>query len=160
MKIAIYAGTFDPITNGHLDIIQRGAKLFDKVIVAIAQNSSKQPLFSLEERSELVKRSCTELTNVQAVAFSGLLADFAKAHQATTLLRAIRSSDDTEYEIQLAQLNDKLAHGLDTVILPPTVEWRYISSTMVREIYKHNGDVSQFVPTCVMEKLKGKQNAR
>ncbi len=160
MKIAIYAGTFDPITNGHLDIIQRATMLFDKVIVAIAENSSKHPLFSLEERFELVKESCAELPNVQATAFSGLLADFAKAHQATTLLRAIRGSDDTEYEIQLAQLNNKLAHGLETVILPPSIEWRYISSTMVREIYKHNGDVSPFVPACVIEKLKGKINAR
>lgn len=153
----IYAGTFDPITNGHLDIIERAAKLFGTVIVAIAKNPSKQPLFSLEERTALVKQSCTHLPNVQAVGFSGLLADFAKQHQAKALVRGIRGSDDIEYEIQLAQLNDKLSGQLETVFLPPSVTWRYLSSTMVREIYRHQGDVAQFVPDVVLRALKEKE---
>lgn len=155
-NIVIYAGTFDPITNGHLDIIQRAARLFDKVIVAVAKNPSKQPLFTLEERTQLVKQACQHLDNVQAVDFSGLLADFAKQYQATALLRGIRGSDDLEYEIQLAQLNNKLAGRLETVFLPPAVEWRYLSSTIVREIYKHHGDIQPFVPECVMALLKNK----
>lgn len=155
-NIVIYAGTFDPITNGHLDIIQRAAHLFDKVIVAVAKNPTKQPLFTLEERTQLVEQSCQHLDNVQAVSFSGLLADFAKQHQATALLRGIRGSDDLEYEIQLAQLNNKLAGQLETVFLPPAVEWRYLSSTIVREIYKHHGDIQPFVPECVIALLKNK----
>lgn len=152
----IYAGTFDPITNGHLDIIERAAKLFGKVIVAVAKNPSKQPLFSLEERTSLVRQSCSHLSNVQAVGFSGLLADFAKQYQAKALIRGIRGSDDIEYEIQLAQLNEKLAERLETIFLPPAVNWRYLSSTMVREIYRHQGDVSQFVPAPVLNLLKEK----
>lgn len=155
-NIVIYAGTFDPITNGHLDIIQRAARLFDKVIVAVAKNPTKQPLFTLEERTQLVEQACQRLGNVQAVGFSGLLADFAKQYQATALLRGIRGSDDLEYEIQLAQLNNKLAGQLETVFLPPAVEWRYLSSTIVREIYKHHGDIQPFVPECVMALLKNK----
>ncbi|VEB26678.1 phosphopantetheine adenylyltransferase [Actinobacillus lignieresii] len=153
----IYAGTFDPITNGHLDIIERASELFGQVIVAVAKNPSKQPLFSLEERTALVRQSCAHLANVQAVGFSGLLADFAKQHQAKALVRGIRGSDDIEYEIQLAQLNDKLSGRLDTVFLPPSVTWRYLSSTMVREIYRHQGDVAQFVPNAVLCALKEKE---
>ena len=156
MRKAVVAGSFDPITNGHLDIIQRTASLFDKIIVAIAKNPSKQPMFSLEERTALVEQSCQTLDNVQAVSFSGLLADFAKQYEATALVRGIRGSDDLEYEIQLAQLNDKLAHGLETIFLPPSVEWRYLSSTMVREIHKHHGNIEPFVPACVIELLKNR----
>ncbi|WP_150538738.1 pantetheine-phosphate adenylyltransferase [Actinobacillus vicugnae] len=153
----IYAGTFDPITNGHLDIIERATKLFGKVIVAVAKNPGKQPLFSLEERTQLVEQSCAHLSNVQAVGFSGLLAHFATLHNAKTLIRGIRGSDDIEYEIQLAQLNEKQAAGLETVFFPPAVEWRYLSSTMVREIYRHQGDVTQFVPAPVLKALKEKE---
>lgn len=153
-QTVIYAGTFDPITNGHLDIIQRASKLFEHVIVAVAKNPSKQPLFSLEKRIELVEQSCTELANVQAVSFSGLLANFAQQHQAVALIRGVRGADDIDYEIQLAQLNDKLANSLETIFFPPSVEWRYLSSTMVREIYRHHGDLEQFVPTVVYQALK------
>lgn len=154
MRIAIYAGTFDPITNGHLDIIQRSARLFDKLLVAVAQNPSKQPLFSLTERVELVKESISDLNNVEVIGFSGLLAELATAHNATTLIRGIRGADDIEYEIQLAQLNNKLAGCLETLFLPPAVEWRYLSSTMVREIFRHSGDIAQFVPACVNVAIK------
>lgn len=153
-QTVIYAGTFDPITNGHLDIIQRASNLFEHVIVAVAKNPSKQPLFSLEQRIELVEQSCTELANVQAVGFCGLLANFAQQHQAVALIRGVRGADDIDYEIQLAQLNDKLANSLETIFFPPSVEWRYLSSTMVREIYRHHGDLEQFVPTVVYQALK------
>lgn len=150
----IYAGTFDPITNGHLDIIQRAAKLFGTVIVAVANSPSKQPLFSLEQRLALVAQSCAALPNVQAVGFCGLLANFAQEQQATALIRGVRGADDIDYEIQLAQLNGKLQPNLETIFLPPAVEWRYLSSTMVREIYRHHGDVAQFVPSVVYQAIK------
>ncbi|QIM66985.1 pantetheine-phosphate adenylyltransferase [Mannheimia granulomatis] len=149
----IYAGTFDPITNGHLDVIRKASLLFSEVIVAVAENSSKQPLFSLDERVQLVKESCAELGNIEVVGFSGLLADFAKSHNAKALIRGIRGADDIDYEIQLAQLNQKLSGSLETIFFPPSVEWRYLSSTMVREIYRHHGDISQFVPQAVKNAL-------
>lgn len=156
MKRAIYAGTFDPITNGHLDIIERSAKLVETLIIAVAKNPSKQPLFSLDERVALVEQSTQHLPNVQAVGFSGLLAEFAEQQNTPILVRGLRGADDIEYEIQLAQLNNKLSPNLETLFLPPAVEWRYLSSTMVREIFKHQGDVAQFVPACVSKALQCK----
>lgn len=149
----IYAGTFDPITNGHLDIIYKASRLFSNVIVSVAKNPSKQPLLSFEERVELVRQSCAELDNIEVIGFSGLLADFAKQHNAKALIRGIRGADDIDYEIQLAQLNHKLSGDLETIFFPPSVEWRYLSSTMVREIYRHKGDISQFVPQAVKNAL-------
>lgn len=154
MKKALYAGTFDPITYGHLDIIRRTAKLFDTLTVAVAHNPSKQPLFSLTERVELVQQATADLTNVSVIGFSGLLVDLAKNEQASCLVRGLRGADDIEYEIQLAQLNQKLAGELETLFLPPAVEWRYLSSTMIREIHKHGGDVKPFVPDCVTDAIK------
>ncbi len=145
----IYAGTFDPITNGHLDQIERAAKLFSKVIIAVAKNPTKKTLLGLEKRVELVQQSLMYLDNIEVVGFSCLLVDLAKEYQAKALIRGIRSSDDVEYEIQLAQLNEKLSPTLETLFLPPSVNWRYLSSTQVREIYYHQGDVSQFVPKVV-----------
>ncbi|MDH2999115.1 pantetheine-phosphate adenylyltransferase [Pasteurellaceae bacterium LFhippo2] len=152
-QTVLYAGTFDPITNGHLDIIQRASKLFGKVIIAVAKNPSKQPLFDLEQRVKLVEQSCSHLNNIEVIGFSGLLADLAKQHNVVSLIRGLRGSDDIEYEIQLAQLNDKLAGELETIFFPPSIEWRYLSSTMVREIYRHNGDIKQFVPQTVYTAL-------
>lgn len=150
-KKVIYAGTFDPITHGHLDIIQRAASLFDRLIVAVAHNPSKNPLLSLPQRVELVQKSTAHLTNVEVLGFSGLLADFAREQGAVSLIRGIRGSDDIDYEIQLAQLNHKLSGSLETLFFPPAVQWRYLSSTMVREIFRHNGDITPFVPAAVSE---------
>lgn len=152
-KSVIYAGTFDPITNGHLDSIQRASALFDKLIVAVAKNPSKQPLFSLEQRVDLVKKSCQHLENTEVIGFSGLLVDFAQQHNAVALVRGVRGANDLEYEISLAQLNNQLAGQLETIFLPPAIEWRHLSSTMVREIYRHQGDVEQFVPAVVYQTL-------
>lgn len=153
MKQAIYAGTFDPITHGHLDIIQRASRLFERLTVAVAQNPSKQPLFSLTERVSLVEQACANLANVRVIGFSGLLVELANQEGADCLVRGLRGADDIEYEIQLAQLNHKLSGQLETLFLPPAVEWRYLSSTMVREIHKHGGDVTPFVPLCVVAAL-------
>lgn len=155
MNKAIYAGTFDPITNGHLDIIERAAKLFGQVVVAVANNPSKQPLIDWQTRVALVAQSIAHLPNVQAVGFGGLLAEFAADQGANVLIRGIRSADDVEYEIQLAQLNHKLNPQLDSIFLPPSVQWRYLSSTMVREIYRHQGDIQAFVPPAVENFLQG-----
>lgn len=155
MNKAIYAGTFDPITNGHLDIIERAAKLFGQVVVAVANNPSKQPLIDWQTRVALVAQSIAHLPNVQAVGFGGLLAEFAADQNANVLIRGIRSADDVEYEIQLAQLNHKLNPQLDSIFLPPSVQWRYLSSTMVREIYRHHGDIQAFVPPAVEIFLQG-----
>lgn len=160
-NIAIYAGTFDPITYGHLDIIARASQIFEKIIVAVAQNPSKQPLFALDERVLLVKESTAHLKNIEVIGFSGLLADFAKQQQAQILIRGIRGSDDIDYEIQLAQLNHQLSEVLETLFFPPSVQWRYLSSTMVREIYRHHGDIGQFVPPPVYNLLtKRTENER
>lgn len=153
-QTVIYPGTFDPITNGHLDIIQRASRLFQQVIVAVAQNPSKKPLFNLEQRVAWVTESCASLPNIRVVGFSGLLVDLARQHRAQALIRGIRGTADIDYEIQLAQLNEQLYQGLESVFLPPSVEWRYLSSTMVREILLHGGDVARFVPQAVNNGLK------
>ncbi|MDP8185390.1 pantetheine-phosphate adenylyltransferase [Phocoenobacter skyensis] len=150
----IYAGTFDPITNGHLDQIGRATKLFSHVIVAVAKNPSKTPLFTLEQRVDLVQKSTVHLENVSVIGFSGLLVNLAKEHQVTALIRGIRNSGDVDYEIQLAQLNEKLSPNLETIFLPPSAKWQYLSSTMVREIYYHNGDIQQFVPAAVNQAVQ------
>lgn len=150
---SIYAGTFDPITNGHLDLIERAAKLFPSVIVAVAANPSKKPLFDLAQRVKLIEQSTAHLANVKVVGFSGLLVDLAAQYQASTLIRGLRSSADVDYEIQLAQLNHKLSGCLETIFLPPSIEWRYLSSTLVREIYLHQGSVAEFVPPAVASAL-------
>ncbi|MDP8099077.1 pantetheine-phosphate adenylyltransferase [Pasteurella atlantica] len=152
MKV-IYAGTFDPITNGHLDQIERASRLFSNIIIAVAKNPTKKPLFELEQRVHLVQQSIQHLSNAEVIGFDGLLVELAQKHQAKALLRGIRNSNDVEYEIQLAQLNEKLLPTLETIFLPPSVEWRYLSSTQVREIYYHKGDVSQFVPDVVNQAL-------
>ncbi len=150
---AVYPGTFDPVTNGHTDLIMRAAALFPKLIIAVAANPSKQPKFSLAQRVELITSAIATLDNVTVVGFSGLLVDFAKQNQATVLVRGLRAVSDFEYEFQLASMNRKLYPALESVFLTPSEENRFISSTLVKEVALHGGDVSQFVPPQVVAAL-------
>ena len=151
--IAIYPGTFDPITNGHVDLVKRAASLFDHVVVAIAKSSRKQPLFTLEERVQLAQQALSELDNVSVEGFSGLLADYAKIKGAKVLLRGVRAVADFEYEHQLADVNRKLNPALESVLLTPGSEYSHISSTIVRDVAAHFGDVSHFVHPAVEQAL-------
>jgi pantetheine-phosphate adenylyltransferase len=151
---AIYPGTFDPITNGHIDIIERASTLFDHVVVAVAQNTAKNPVFSLEKRVELAQQALQHLSQVEIIGFSGLLIDFAVSHQANIIIRGLRAVSDFEYEFQLAGMNRKLNPYIESIFLTPSEHYTYLSSTLVREIATFNGDVSPFVPPCVMEALK------
>ncbi len=153
MKTAIYPGTFDPITNGHLDIIERSAALFTQVTVAIAENPRKKPLFDLNERVTLTEQSLAHLPNVKVLGFSGLLADVVLDNHIDAIIRGVRTATDFEYELQLASLNRLLTKGVESLFLPPTEKWAYLSSTIVREIYLHGGDVSELVPPAVFRAL-------
>lgn len=153
---AIYPGTFDPITNGHIDLVRRAAIMFDHVVVAIAFNPSKTPLFPLDERVELAKRAIANIENATVVGFSGLLADLAKEQKARILLRGLRAISDFEYEFQLANMNRRLNPDLESVFLTPCEDNSFISSTIVKEVSLHQGDVSQFVPPFVVDALNQK----
>ena len=157
MSTVIYPGTFDPITNGHLDIIARSAKLFPNVLIAVAASPSKKPLFSLEERVQLVEKSCAHLPNVSVMGFSDLLANVVNKLDITAIIRGMRTTMDFEYELQLAHLNRSLTKGVESLFLPTTEQWSYVSSTIVREIFLHGGDVSQFVPQAVLDALEAKR---
>ncbi|MDY0972828.1 pantetheine-phosphate adenylyltransferase [Siccibacter turicensis] len=150
---AIYPGTFDPVTNGHLDIITRAATMFDTVIMAIAASPSKKPLFSLEERVALAKTATAHLPQVEVVGFSDLMANFARAQKATILIRGLRAVADFEYEMQLAQMNRHLMPELESVFMMPTTEWSFISSSLVKEVARHQGDVAHFLPEHVCQAL-------
>lgn len=157
-RSAVYPGTFDPITNGHYDLIQRAAKMFDRVIVAVASNPSKSPMFSLEERVNLIAKVIAHLDNVEVTGFTGLLADFAKQQNASILIRGLRAVRDFEYEFQLANMNRRLNPELESVFLTPSEENSFISSTLVKEVARHKGDVRQFcsqhVSDALLKKLK------
>jgi len=148
-QIAIYAGTFDPITNGHLDIIVRASQLFASVIIAVAEGRHKHPHFSWDRRVKMCQQACSSHANVKATPFEGLLIDFARAHQASCLVRGLRSAADFDFEYQLCGMNRKLAPQLETVFLIASSEHAFISSSMVREIAALGGDVSAFVPQAV-----------
>lgn len=150
---AIYPGTFDPITNGHLDIIARASNLYNKVIVAVAVNKGKTPLFSLDERVALVREVTPEFPNVQVIGFDNLLVDCARQQGANVILRGLRAVSDFEYEFQLAGMNRRLAPQLETVFLTPAEQYEFISSSMIREIAQLKGDVSCFVPDSVHQRL-------
>ena len=154
MTSVIYPGTFDPITNGHLDIIERSAVIFPRVLVAVANSPSKKPLFSLDERVELVRQSVAHLSNVEVFGFSDLLANVIKQHNISAIIRGVRTTTDFEYELQLAALNRLLTKGVDSLFFPPAEKWAFVSSTIVREIYLHGGDVAELVPVPVLNALK------
>jgi len=156
MTSVIYPGTFDPITNGHLDIIERSAVIFPRVLVAVANSQSKKPLFSLDERVELVRQSVAHLSNVEVFGFSDLLANVIKQHNISAIIRGVRTTTDFEYELQLAALNRLLTKGVDSLFFPPAEKWAFVSSTIVREIYLHGGDVAELVPVSVFNALKAR----
>ncbi len=151
---AIYPGTFDPVTNGHADLIERASRLFGEVIVGIAASPSKKPRFDLAQRVALLEAVTNHLPNVTVVGFTGLLIDFAKDHQANVLIRGLRAVSDFEYEFQLANMNRRLSPDLESVFLTPAEENSFISSTLVKEVALHNGDVSQFVHPVVKQALE------
>lgn len=156
--VAVYPGTFDPITNGHSDLVQRAAGLFDRVIVAIAANPSKTPLFDLAQRVAMAEQVLSRFENVEVCGFSDLLVDFAKAKHAKVILRGLRAVSDFEYEMQLASMNRHLETSLETVFMTPSEETSFISASLVKEIALHGGDVSQFVHERIVDALDSVKN--
>ncbi len=151
MRRAIYPGSFDPVTNGHLDVIERARKLFDEVIVAVAYNDQKQPMFSLEERLALLRATIGDADHVQVAPLPGLLVDFAVQQKATALIRGLRAVSDFEFEFQMALMNRKLEGSVETIFLMPKEEYTYLSSRIVKEIARLGGDITTFVPPRVAE---------
>ena len=156
MRIAIYPGSFDPLTNGHLDVAQRAAKLFDRVIVAVAENESKHPLFTPAERLALVQQAVAHLPNVQAETFDGLLVEYAAARKAKAIVRGLRAVSDFEFEFQLALMNRKLDENFEAIFMMPKDTYTFLSSRIVKEIARLGGDVSPFVPGHVQTALRRK----
>lgn len=154
MKTGIFPGTFDPITRGHSDLVERAARLFDKVIIGVAENPGKHPLLSLEQRIHLVKVTTAHIPHVSVYGFSGLLVDFAQSHKAPVIIRSLRTATDFEHELQLAQVNEQLNPDIQTLFLTPNPTLTFISSSLVREIASLNGDVSAFVHSEVEKTLK------
>ena len=156
MKRAIYPGSFDPVTNGHLDVIERATKLFDEVIVAVAQNVEKEPLFTLEERLKILRDTVGHNHGVHIGQFDGLLVDFAMKEKANAVIRGLRAVSDFEFEFQMALMNRKLQGAVETIFLMPKEDYTYLSSRLVKEIARLGGDVSQFVPAEVAQALRQK----
>jgi len=156
MRRAIYPGSFDPVTNGHLDVAERARKLFDEVIVSVAHNDEKQALFSLEERLDLLRQSFGKIDNVRIAHFDGLLVEFAAAQKVQAVIRGLRAVSDFEFEFQMALMNRKLQGSVETIFLMPKEEYTYLSSRLVKEIARLGGDVSEFVPVAVATALAKK----
>ncbi len=146
MNIAVYPGSFDPITNGHLDIITRGAKIYDKLIVAVLVNMDKKCLFDIEERVELIKKVTKDLKNVEVLSFDGLLVDFARMHNSKVILKGLRTVSDFEYEFQMALMNSKLDSDIETVFIMTSSEYSYVSSSSVKQVAKFGGNIKGLVP--------------
>ena len=160
MKKAIYPGSFDPVTLGHLDIIRRSSSLVDHLIVGVLNNSTKTPLFSVEERVNMLREVTKDLPNVEVLSFSGLLVDFAAEHNVSVIIRGLRAVTDFEYELQMAQTNHKLEPSVETVFLTTSLEYSYLSSTIVKEVAFYHGDISKFVPDVVRERIREKMNQK
>jgi pantetheine-phosphate adenylyltransferase len=159
MRTVIYPGSFDPLTNGHLDVVQRATKLFDRVIVAVARSASKNPFFTLDERLEMVTRAVQNMAHVEADAFDGLLIDYVERRSAQAVIRGLRAVSDFEFEFQLALMNRKLNERIETIFMMPKDTYTFLSSRIVKEIASLGGDVSAFVPAHVRTALAEKLNA-
>jgi pantetheine-phosphate adenylyltransferase len=156
MRTAVYPGSFDPITNGHLDVIQRAARLFDRVIVAVAINESKTPMFSMAQRKELTARAVEHLPNVEVDTFTGLLVDYVSIKKGEAVIRGLRAVSDFEFEFQLALMNRKLNEKVETIFMMPKETYTFISSRMIKEVARLGGDISSFVPAHVEQALRKK----
>ena len=156
MRTVIYPGSFDPFTNGHLDVVRRAARIFDRVVVAVARNEAKQPLFSVAERTELVRQACASLPNVEADSFDSLLVNYVVQRGACAVVRGLRAVSDFEFEFQLALMNRRLNEQVETLFLTPKDTYTFVSSRIVKEIARLGGDVSPFVPEQVKSALKAK----
>ena len=154
--IAVYPGTFDPITNGHTDLVNRGVKIFDKVIIAVAQNPSKNTLFSVKERIEFIQEIFDANSQVEIYSLDKLLVDFANDHNATVILRGLRAVSDFEYEVQLASMNRSMEPNIESVFMSPAEEYGFLSSSIIKEIAKHGGDLSKFIDKAVLAALQKK----
>ena len=160
MKRAIYPGSFDPLTLGHLDMIERSAKIVDELVIGVLNNSAKNSLFSLDERVSMIKEMTESMPNVTVASFDGLLVDYMKEINATIIVRGLRAVTDFEYELQMAQTNHKLEPSVETVFLTTSLEYSYLSSTIVKEVAFYHGDISKFVPDVVRERIREKMNQK
>ncbi|HUP48856.1 MAG TPA: pantetheine-phosphate adenylyltransferase [Thermoanaerobaculia bacterium] len=156
MRTAVYPGSFDPLTNGHLDIISRGTRLFDRVVVAVLENEGKAPLFSVSERMELIATCTAGMRGVEVLSFSGLLVEFMRRLDATVVVRGIRAVSDYEYELQMALMNRELSPEVETIFMLPAVEYTYVSSRLVKEVFRLGGDVARLVPPPVLDSLRAR----
>lgn len=158
MKINLYPGTFDPVTNGHMDIIERAVKFSDKLIIGVLNNPSKAPFFSVEERIEIIKQVTEGMGNIVVDSFSGLLIDYVKANNIDAVIRGLRATTDFEYEFQMAQMNNKLYDKMETIFLMTKSNLSYISSSLVKEVFAFGGNIDDFAPAKVIEYMKAKVN--
>ena len=156
MHNCVYPGSFDPLTNGHLDIIKRATRLFDRVLVSVLENEGKAPLFSVAERMELISRCIQDIPGVEVHSFSGLLVDFMKRMGANVVVRGIRAVSDYEYELQMALMNRELSANVETIFMLPSVEYTYVSSRLVKEVFRLGGDISKLVPPAVLDSLRAR----
>lgn len=156
MRIGVYPGSFDPVTLGHLDIIERASKVVDKIIVGVLNNNSKTPLFSVTERVNMLKEVTSHIPNVEVQAFSGLLVDFAKKNNASVVIRGLRAITDFEYELQMSQTNKIICPDVDTIFFTTNLKYAYLSSSTVKEVAKFGGDISKFLPPTVIPKIHDK----
>ena len=154
MKTVLYPGSFDPFTNGHLDLVERAGMLFDRVIVAVAVNAAKSPIFTMQERCDLIRQSCAALEHVEVVAIDGLLVDSLDHYGADAILRGLRAFSDFEYELQMALLNRNLRRNCETIFMMPTLKNSFVSSTLIKEVARLNGDFEEYVPAPVAKALK------
>ena len=157
-SIAIYPGSFDPVTNGHLDLIERGEKMFDLLIVAVLQNVEKQPLFSVKERVEMLREVSKQWSDVEVDVFDGLLVDYARKKGAGVILRGIRAVSDYEYELQMALMNRRLEPSIETVFMMPAEKYSYVSSRLVKEVFQLGGEIDGLVPAVIHNRMKEKMN--